>query len=103
MSKTVVLSHAGRNKKVNIPEEGNHFQYLRNNAIKLFDFKFDSNVKLEVVFQRYDNELSEFIDIEKDEEINDTLQHKDKLKIVVTPTLVQQDLTVVEVLILGVN
>ena len=53
MSKTVVLSHSRRNKKVNIPEqEGNEFQYFRNKAIKLFDFKFDSNVKLLIQLQR---------------------------------------------------
>ena len=99
MSKTIVVSHSGRNKKVVIPPQdaGNTFHYLRNKCISLFDFKFNSNVNLDIIFQKYDEELQEYIDIEKEEEQNNAIQHKDKLKMVVTPTIVQESGSVAEV------
>ena len=46
-------------------------------------FAFNSNVNL-VTFQRFDSEWGEYVELESDDEI----EHKDKLKAVVTPFLV---------------
>ena len=40
-------------------------------------------MRLVVTFQRFDNEWNEYVDLEEDEVIND----KDKLKVVVSPSL----------------
>ena len=92
-SKVVVLSYLQRNKKVIIPQDISEceFDYLRNKVLSLFDFKIGSNVKLDITFQKYDDELNEFIDIETKHECNDTIEHKDKLKVVVTPILQDVD------------
>ena len=47
-------------------------------------FKFESNVSLDITFQKYDTEWKEYIDLED----GDRICHKDKLKAVVTPLLV---------------
>ena len=39
------------------------------------------------MFQKYDQEVSEFIDIEEEDENDDNITDKDKLKLVVTPCL----------------
>ena len=88
--KTVVLSYLGRNKKVFIPanETEGDFVFLRKKVIELFDFKCQRNVKLDITFQKHDDEVDEYIDIEKDEEDEvDKIQQKDKLKVIVTPSL----------------
>ena len=46
-------------------------------------FKFDSNVNLLIMFQRFDGEWDEYVDLDKD----CALVHKDKLKAVVSPML----------------
>ena len=46
-------------------------------------FSFDRNVKLCITFQRFDADWNEFVDLEIGDEIN----HKDKLKAIVSPLL----------------
>ena len=48
------------------------------------EFSFESNVNINVTFQRFDPEWDEYIDLEP----GSTPNHKDKLLAVVTPTLV---------------
>ena len=61
---------------------------MRKKVIELFDFKCQRNVKLDITFQKHDDEVDEYIDIEKDEEDEvDKIQQKDKLKVIVTPSL----------------
>ena len=47
------------------------------------EFKFHSNVSLNVTFQRFDSDWGEYVDLDED----CTLVHKDKLKAVVSPLL----------------
>ena len=83
--KTVLLSYLEKNKKVTIPANApkSDLEYLRD--IFLTSFKFESNVLLDVTFQKFDGEWNEFIDLED----GDKVCHKDKLKAVVTPILAQ--------------
>ena len=71
-----MLSYLEKNKKVVIPQNKSEsdFDYLRERAIVMFDFK--NRIACDVGFFF-------FIDIEKEDEKDDTLQHKDKLKLVV--------------------
>ena len=52
-TKAVVLSYLGKNKKVAIPQNKSEsdFDYLRERAIVMFDFKTESHVMLDIVFQ----------------------------------------------------
>ena len=83
--KTVLLSYLEKNKKITIPASTpkSDLEYLR--EIFLTSFKFESNVLLDVTFQRFDAEWNEFVDLDNGDEVC----HKDKLKAVVTPILAQ--------------
>ena len=83
--KTVLLSYLERNKKITIPANTpkSDLEYLR--EIFLTNFKFESNVLLDITIQRFDADFSDFIDLEDGDEVF----HKDKLKAVVTPILAQ--------------
>ena len=82
MERRVLLSYLDRNK-VTIPRDivGRDISYLREKFLTSFDYT--KNVKLRVIFQRYDNEWEMFTDLEEDARI----EHKDKLKVVVSPSL----------------
>ncbi len=84
--KTVLLSYLDRNKKVIIIKDQSEsaFQYLRRKVLELFDFKTEGNLKLGIIFQEFDEEFGEYIDIEQQEECDDLIQDKQKLKVVVT-------------------
>ena len=82
-AKTVLLSYLEKNKRIVIPSEKpeTDLRYLNNQFIA--QFNFDSNVKLDITFQRFESDWNEYIDLEDTDEVND----KDKLKVVVTPLL----------------
>ena len=83
--KTVLLSYLENKKRVTIPANNKKpdLEYLR--EVFLTSFKFERNVSLDVTFQRFDPEWNDFVDLED----GDELVHKDKLKAVVSPILVQ--------------
>ena len=56
-------------------------EFLWKKCLKLF--KFFSNVTLDFVFHKFDNEWEAWIDVDESYE----LKEKDKLKIIVQPTL----------------
>lgn len=83
MARIVLLSYLERNKRISIPEvkiEGD-VTYLKGEFLK--NFNFSKNVKLTITFQIFDPEWDEYVDLEEDSIIN----HKDKLKVVVSPCL----------------
>ena len=49
----------------------------------ILQFKFESNVQLDITFQRFDKDWDCFVDLDDDAEIHD----KDRLNAVVTPIL----------------
>ncbi len=83
MERRVLLSYLESNKPVTIPGDkaGSDVSYLREKFLASFDYS--SNVKLTIIFQRYDKEWEMFTDLEDDA----TIEHKDKLKVVVSPSL----------------
>jgi len=83
MAKVVLVSHLERNKKISIPEPNSEgdINYLRREFLK--NFYFEKNVKLQITFQQFDPEWEEYVDLEEDA----VVQHKDKLKAIVTPRL----------------
>jgi len=83
MAKVVLVSHLERNKKISIPEPNSEgdIDYLRREFLK--NFYFEKNVKLQITFQQFDPEWEEYVDLEEDA----VVQHKDKLKAIVTPRL----------------
>ena len=80
--KMVVLSYQGSNKKVVIPQTKGMMdvQYLEEEFKKRFNFT-ETNAK--VTFQRLDEDVGEYIDLEDGDEIC----HKEKLNAVVTPSI----------------
>ena len=84
-SKLVLVSYNGSNKQIRIPPEENEYEYLKTECKKLF--KFDDNVSLEIFFQKYNAEWEEMVDISEEEHV---ISHKDKLKMVVQPTLMEK-------------
>lgn len=87
MTKTVLVTYLECNKIFTFPSSGDgrsDLTVLEEQFRK--EFKFDSNVSLEITFQRLqvDCDWGEiYIDLDHDS----TLNHKDKLKAVVTPVL----------------
>ena len=80
-AKTVLLSYLEKNKRIVIPSEKSEsdLRYLNNQFIA--HFNFESNVKLDITFQRFESEWNEYI------LYTDEINNKDKLKVVVTPLL----------------
>ncbi len=82
-SKMVLVSYLDRNKVFKIPrsEVQDNLAFLE----KQFkaEFKFDSNVHLEVTFEKFDQELGCHVEVKKDYVLHD----KEKLKAVVTSRL----------------
>lgn len=65
------------------PGKDNEFDSLRNQCRAMF--KFGGNVELQMVFQKYDPIWDHYVDV--DEEFS-VLEDKDKLNLIVQPTLV---------------
>lgn len=83
-SKTVLLTYQESKKKVVIPHDkpGSDLDYLEITFRNLFHF--EKQVRLFISFQRFDQDFGELVDLEQSDEIN----HKDKLNVVVSSTLV---------------
>lgn len=84
MAKSILVTYLERNKIFTLPRSGDGISLLEEQFRK--EFKFDSNVSLEITFQRLhvDEDWGEiYIDLDYDS----TLNHKDKLKAVVAPVL----------------
>ncbi len=81
MSRIVLLSYLERNKPVTIPEGTKHIQFLRQEFLR--NFKYSKNVRLGITFQRFDREWEDYIDLDDDA----TVENKDKLKVIVSPSL----------------
>ena len=80
--KTVLLNYLERNKPVNIPSDtGNELLFLENQFRLLFSYA--NNVSITVAFQRFSDEWEEYIELTE----NDIINNKDKLKVVVVPTI----------------
>ena len=86
--KTVLVSYcpvtnSERNKIIQIPEECREgdITYLKRKCREFF--AFGNNVSLEMIFQRFDSDWECYIDLEEDS----VVFHKEKLKLVVTPSL----------------
>jgi hypothetical protein len=84
MAKSILVTYLERNKIFTLPHTGDGISFLEEQFRK--EFKFDSNVSLEITFQRLHMDVywgEVYIDLDQDS----TLNHKDKLKAVVTPVL----------------
>lgn len=83
--KSVLVSYLERNKRIEIPRDKprgmTDVQYIE--SVFKSVFSFDRNVKLCITFQRFDTDWNEFVDLELGDDIN----HKDILKVVVSPLL----------------
>ena len=77
--KTVMVSYLERNKLLKIPDSAESDLKFLTEVFRR-EFKFD----LVVTFQRFDSEWGEYIDLE----VDSSVCHKDKLKVIVTPLLV---------------
>jgi hypothetical protein len=82
-TKSVLVTYLERNKVLKIADSNDSSDVKRLEGEFRKEFKFDSNVRLIITFQRYDRDWEEFVDL--DDEC--TLLNKDKLKAVVTPLL----------------
>ena len=82
-TRKVLLCYLENKKALMLPPkaEVEDLSYLNSEFLKTFSFQ--SNVKLRVTFQRYDEMWGEYVDLDESDEIFD----KDKLKVVVTPLL----------------
>lgn len=83
-AKSVLVSYADRKKvlKFDVNTKLTDMEFITKEFMR--EFSFESNVNINVTFQRFDPEWDEYIDLEP----GSTLNHKDKLLAVVTPTLV---------------
>ena len=82
MARKVLLSYMDRNKPICIPDHVEEsVSFLKQEFMK--NFNFSSNVKLNIVLQKFDEEWDAFVDLEDDA----VIAHKEKLKVVVTPLL----------------
>ena len=82
-TKSVLVTYLERNKVLKIPYSNDSPDVKRLEKEFRKEFKFDSNVRLIITFQRFDRDWEEFVDL--DDEC--TLLDKDKLKAVVSPIL----------------
>ena len=82
MARLVLLQYLDRNKPVSIPKEtDNDIALLTKHFFK--NFNFTKNVGLTVTFQRFDEEWDEYVDLDEDA----VIQHKEKLKVIVSSSL----------------
>ena len=82
MAKLILVSYNELNKVIKIPPcENCEVTYVRKECLKLF--KFGSNVSVDLVFHKFDDEWDSWLDIDDDH----TFKSKEKLKMVVQPIL----------------
>ena len=81
--KVVLLSYLDRNKLVKVPEDKSEsdVEYLKREFRK--EFACENQVSIFIVLQRFDQEWGEYIDLDKD----DIVENKMKLKVVIHPLL----------------
>ena len=81
--KVVLLSYLDRNKLVKVPEDKSEsdVEYLKIEFRK--EFACENHVSIFIVLQRFDQEWGEYIDLDKD----DIVENKMKLKVVIHPLL----------------
>lgn len=73
----VISIHSGTGKRdINV---------LKEQCIRMF--KFGSNIKLDMTFQRYDSDWAAFVDLQDSDDLN----NKDKLKLVIQPMLTDNE------------
>ena len=82
MSKVVLLCYQERKKKIAIAAEAaqNELDYLKGEFLKSFGLLQSVKVH-QITLQRFDSEWNEYVDVEEE----DVLQNKDKLKVLVSP------------------
>ena len=78
----VLVSYCERNKKIEIPDCDNDIHYLTKECEKMF--MFNSNVNIQITFQKYDEDWECYVDLDQ----SYVACNKNKLKLVVTPVLV---------------
>ena len=85
MAKQMLVSYLDRKKVFLIPGSVvNELQFLREKFEKEFKFDHQSNVNLDINFQKYNKEWDEYVDLDD----GCILGQREKLKAVVTPILV---------------
>ena len=74
-AKSVLVSYVDRKKvlKFNVNTKLTDMEFITKEFMR--EFSFESNVNINVTFQRFDPEWDEYIDLEP----GSTLNHKDKL------------------------
>ena len=82
--RAVLLSYGERNKAVKMLPSANDLSFLRNVVERTFLKVEESHGGANVYFQKYDTEWEEWVDVDEDF----VAETKDKLKVVVTCTLV---------------
>ncbi len=78
---TVLLSHSSSKKLVTIPNYED-YEYLEQEFWKVFKIDQQTQQENKVLFQCYNKEWEEFVDIE---DKKDTVKHMDKLKAILVP------------------
>ena len=84
-TKAVLVTYLERNKVLKVPpnhEYTSDIEYLE--SAFCTEFSFEHTVNLTITFQKFDEDWDEYIDLEADA----ILQHKDKVKAVVSAKLV---------------
>ena len=83
----VLVSYLERKQVFKVPNTiEDDILYLKSEVLK--GFTFGTNVNLEVTFQKYDKEWEDFVDVPEDYRVAE----KDRLKAVVTPSLIDVNL-----------
>ena len=93
-TKSVLVNYSERNKVFTIPQSTDIYDlsYLEKGFRK--EFKFQANVNLEISFQRFEKDWDEYVELDK----SCILNHREKLKAVVTPLLTDGSLSEVSLL-----
>lgn len=82
------VSYVDRNIAFEIPNDKEELGFLEREFRK--ELKFGCNVSLDIRFQRFDPDWDEFVELKK----GSTLNNKEKLKVVVSPSLMTPSYTV---------
>ena len=88
-TKSVLVNYFERNKVFSIPQSTDipDLSYLEKEFRK--EFKLQANVNLEISFQQFEKDWEEYVELEK----SCILNHREKLKAVVTPLLTDGSLS----------
>ena len=83
----VLVSYLERKQVFEVPSDiEDDISYRTSKVMK--EFTFDTNVNLEVTFQKYDEEWDDYLDVGKDYKV----ETKDRLSAVITPRLADTSL-----------